>query len=97
MLARGIGRDDRCDAVLGKKIAQGSGVIGAVGQQAPLGATDGEQGPGALKIVGVARREDKGDGAAGVVGQRVDLRRPAAARGANGVMTSPPFAPAAER
>jgi hypothetical protein len=34
---------------------------------------------------------------AAIIAQRVDFGRAPTARGANGVMTSPPFAPAAER
>ncbi len=97
MFARRIGRDDGLGPSLGKPVAQGSGVIGAIRQQAPLRTPDGKQGSGALEIMGVAGRENEGDRAACIVGQRVDFRCPAAARGANGMMTSPPFAPAAER
>ena len=45
----------------------------------------------------VTQRQHEGDGAAEIIGQGVDFRRPSAARGANGVIKSPPFAPAAER
>jgi len=47
--------------------------------------------------MGIAGRKGKGDGSAKIAAQRVDFRRSSAARGANGVMTSPPFAPAAEQ
>ena len=97
MLARWVGRDDGLSPAFGKPVAQGPGVIGAVRQQTALGTTDFEQRPGALEVMDVAGCENEGDRAACVVCQRVELRRPAAARGANGMMTSPPFAPAAER
>lgn len=97
MFARWIWRDDRFGAAKGKPIAQTARVIGAVGEQPMARAPDSEKGSGTFEIVGISRRNREGDGPPAIIGQRVDFRRPTAARGANGMMTSPPFAPAAER
>ncbi|CAG1770589.1 hypothetical protein BAC2_01151 [uncultured bacterium] len=97
MLARGVGRNDGLRSPLGEPIAQTCSIIGTVGQQLVVGAADGEQRLGAGEVVGIAGREDEGDRSTGIVAQRVDFGRSSATRGANGVMTSPPFAPAAER
>lgn len=97
MLARGIGRDDGFCSSLGEPVAQTCSIIGAVGEQLVAGAAYGEQRLGAGQVVGIAGREDEGDRPTGVVAQRVDFGRASTARGANGVITSPPFAPAAER
>jgi len=97
VLARGIGWDDWLCSLLREPAAQARRIIGAIGQQLVAGTAYGQQRPGAGEIVGIAGRQDKGDGSAKIVAQRVDFRRSPAARGANGMMTSPPFAPAAER
>jgi len=97
VIARGIARDDRLGSTLGQPVAQTCCIIGAVGQQLVAGTTDGEQRRGAGEVMSIAGRQGEGDGAAAIVAQRMDFRRSPAARGANGMMTSPPFAPAAER
>lgn len=97
VLARGIRRDDGLCSSLGEPIPQTCSIIGAVGQQLVAGAADDEQRFGAGEIMSIAGRQGEGDGPAAIVAQRMDFRRSPAARGANGVMTSPPFAPAAER
>ena len=68
-----------------------------VREQFPAGLADSEQRPGTGKVMSVAGRQDEGDGTAVIIAQRVDFGGPPAARGANGMMMSPPFAPAAER
>ena len=97
VLARWIGRDDGLGSPLGEPVTQTCCIIGAVGQQFVAGAADGQQRLGTCEVMGVAGRQGEGDGAAPIIAQRVDFGRAPAARGANGVMTSPPFAPAAER
>ena len=51
----------------------------------------------ANKIVRIAGRNQESDGAAKIVGQRVDLGRLPAARAADGIVERSPFAPVAER
>ncbi len=97
MFARRVGRDHGLRPAVGEPVAQGPGVIGAIRLEAPRRTTDSEQGSGSVEIVGIAGSEDKGDRAARIAGRRVDFPRSAAARGANGMMTSPPFVPAAVR
>jgi len=97
MFSGWIGRDDGFGAARGEPIAQGFGVIGAVGEKPPGRARDRKKRAGADEIMGVAGRERERDGPSFVVRQGVDFSRPPAARGANGVIKSPPFAPAAER
>jgi len=71
--------------------------MGAVGEQLLAGTADGEQRLGAGEIVGVPGRQGECDRPATFIAQRVDFGHAPAARGANEVMTSPLFAPAAER
>ena len=97
MLAGRVGRDHGLGSALGEPVPQFARVVGAVGEQALGGAADRQKRASAHQIVGVARRQREGDGAALIIGQGVDFRRPTAARGANSMMMSPPFAPAAER
>jgi hypothetical protein len=97
MLARGVRRDDGVRAVLFEPIAQRAGIVGAVREQTATRLYDVEDSPRAGQIMDVARREHESDRPAEIVGQGMDFRRAPAARGANGVMMSPPFAPAAER
>lgn len=97
MFARRIGRDHRLGPARRKPIAQRSGVIGAIGKQFAARTTNVQQSACTGEVMGVAGRKRESDRPTGIVGQRVDFRRPSPARGANGVMMSPPFAPAAER
>lgn len=97
MLARGVRRDDGLCAALFQPIAQRASIVGAVREQTATRPHDVEDSPCAGQIMDVARRERESDRPAEIVGQGVDFRRAPAARGANGMMMSPPFAPAAER
>ncbi len=97
MLARGVGWDDGLCSSLGEPLAQTCSIIGAVGQQLVAGAAYGEQRLGAGEVMGIAGRQGEGDRPAAIIAQRMDFGRAPATRGANGVTTSPPFAPAAER
>ena len=97
VLSGRIGRDDGFGSSFDKPVAQAGGIVGAVREQFPAGPADSEQRPGAGKVMSVAGRQDEGDGTAVIIAQRVDFGGPPAARGANGMMMSPPFAPAAER
>jgi hypothetical protein len=56
-----------------------------------------DQAMSADQIVGVARRDQEGQGTAIIVCQRVDFGRLSAARATDGIVEGPPFAPAAER
>lgn len=97
MLARWVRWDDGLCAVLLQPIAQRSRVVGTVREQSAMRPHDVEDSPRAGQIMNVARRKRESDRPAEVVGQGVDFRRAPAARGANCMMMSPPFAPAAER
>jgi len=97
VLARGIRRNDWLCSSRCKPVAQARRIIGAVGQQLAARTAYSEQRPDTGEIVDISGCQDEGDGAAKIIAQRVDFRRSPAARGANGVMISPPFAPAAER
>lgn len=77
----------------GVPVAQACSIIGAVCQQLVTGTADGEQRPGASKIVGIPGRQSEGDRPAAIVARRVDFSRTSAARGANGVMISPHLRP----
>lgn len=97
VLARWVGRDDGFCSSLGKPLAQTCCIIGAIGQQLAAGTADGQQRLGTGEVMDISGRQGESDGPAAIIAQRMDFRRSPATRGANGVMTSPPFAPAAER
>lgn len=97
MLAGRVWRDDRLRTAFGEPVTQAPGVVGSVGDEAQRARHDGQQSPGAVEVVGIARGEFESEGPALIVGQRMDLRRAAAARASDGVAEGPPFAPAAER
>lgn len=97
VLAGRIGWDDGLHSPIDEPIAQTGRVISSICQQCVAGPANGEQRPGAGEIMGVAGCQDEGDWPAKIIAQRVDFGGSPAARGANGMMMSPPFAPAAER
>jgi len=97
MLASWIGRYDGFTAALGQPIAEFSGVVGPVRDEASWRWHASQQGGGADKIVGLARCHREGDGTTNVISQGMNFGRPSAARSADGMFEVPPFAPAAER
>lgn len=97
MLAGGVWWNDRLTAALDEPVPQLARVISAVGQKLARRGSQLEQGGGSNQVMGVARRQDQRPGPPQIIGQRVDFRRPAAARGPDGVVEGPPFAPPAER
>ena len=91
-LAPGSLRDDdlRCASI--QLVDDPVGVKRLVGDQAvELGPLD--QGRDADGVVALAGQQDEADEIAQRVGERQDFRRQAAARLANGLALSPPFAP----
>lgn len=89
--------DHRLAAAFGQPEPKLTRVVGAVGEQAPGRGRVPQQLGRADQVVSVARGDDQRPGAAALVGQGVDLRGPAAARGPDRLGEGPPFAPAAER
>ena len=92
-----MGWDHGLAAAFGKPQPQLSGIVGTVGDQPGRGADALEQRAGTDKIMRLPWREREGARAAQLIGQRVNLGRPSAARSADGVREVPPFAPLAER
>ena len=97
MFSSGIGRDDRLDAAPFEFLAQAVGIVGPVGQEALGARHHRDEFAGTDQIVGVAGRDQQGDGAPDLVRQRVDFGRLAATRAPDGIIEGSPFAPAAER
>ena len=97
MLAGWLWRDDDLAAAFGEPVAQGPGIVGAVGDELARGAGDGEQVARSVQVAGVAGGEDEGERAAELVGQRVNLGGTSTARTPDRMSAGPPFAPAAER
>ena len=77
--------------------SQLAGVVSAVGQELARRRHNPEQRRSSDEVMGVPGRQNQGSGPAQVVGQGVNLRRPTAPGGSDGVVEGPPFAPAAER
>lgn len=90
-LAVAAAGDDRRRALGAQGLAQPVGVIAPVGDQAL--AADGvpEQQVGTLQVGGVARCQRKPERPSEDIDERVDLRRPATARDANGLGLRSPF------
>jgi hypothetical protein len=89
--------NDRDRALVAQGAPEPVGIVAAVGDQ-PLHA-DGlayEQ-VGTFDVARVTRRQDEAERPAEEVDEGVDLRRPTAARDANGLGASPPFAPPEHR
>lgn len=97
MFSGRIGRNDGLDPALGEFGAQAFSIISSVGQKTAWMSDHADQAACANQIVGVARRDQEGQGTADIVCQRMDFGRLPATRAANGVVEGPPFAPAAER
>ena len=97
MLAGRIWRDHGLDAACGQYVAQTSGVVGSIGQQAARIADHADQAACPDQIMSVAWGNEEGQWTADIVGQRVDFGGLPPARAADGIVEGPPFAPAAER
>ena len=95
--AGGAGRDHGLDAPLGESASQSVGIIGLVGDQAASRGGYSQQRNRHADIGDVARRQGEGDRSAAIIGQAVDLARPAAARATDRFLPLPLFEPAAER
>ena len=97
VLAVRLRGDDDPAAALGEPVAQGARIVGTVGDELAWGSGDGEQIARSGQIAAVAGREDEGEWAAELVGQRVNLGGTSTARPPDRMSAGPPFAPAAER
>ncbi len=97
MLACWIGRDYRLAATLGEPSAKLAGIVGTVGNQLVGYGDATQESSGANEVVGIAGRDREGERTPILIGQRVNLGRPSAARSPDRVDEVPPFAPAAER
>ena len=97
MLSGRIWRDHRFGTAFGKPIAQASGVVGTICDQARRARQQSQQSSSAIEIVSIAGGELEAERPPSIIRQCVDLRRAAAARAPDGVVEGPPFAPAAER
>jgi hypothetical protein len=96
MLAGWIGRDDGLAVSFGKLAATLAGLVGAVGDELAGRGDTWQACARADEILGVARRDGEGERTASLVGRRVNVGRPSAARAADRVNEVPPFAPVAE-
>ena len=92
LLPNALARDDRRDALRAQVSAQPVGVVALVGGQAavPAGCL-GQHGWGGGDVGGVARRQQEDAGPAEDIGERVDLGRLAAARGADALRLRSPL------
>ena len=97
MLAGRIWRDDGFDPPLREFLAQASGIIGSVGDDALRPKPQGEQAASTVEVVNVSSCDQQGIRSPDLIGQRVDFGGLSPARAADGVVEGPPFAPAAER
>ena len=92
-----IGRNNGLGAAPLEPLAKPSRIVGPVRDQPTWCGNERQQVKGTVEVMGIARRQRKGNGPASRIGQGVDLGRAPAARAANGLREGPPFAPAAER
>jgi hypothetical protein len=97
VLARGIWWNDCFTPPFGEPVPEPARVIGAVREEFARRRHSGQQCLCAGQIMGVAWRQDQGQRAPALIGQRMNLGRPSAARSSDGLSEVPPFAPAAER
>ena len=96
--AVGLGGDHRFDASSGDLIADGIGIVAAIGKKGCDPILDhAEQRSEALHIVRLARRQTERDRSSNLVRQGMNLGRPSAARAPDRMGILPPFAPLAER
>jgi len=97
MLAGWVGRNDCLGASLREPLAQAPCVVGAICEETRGAGHKIEQSTDARKVVRIARGELESAWPSELIRQGMDFRRAAATRAPNGVVESPPFAPAAER
>ena len=90
----GVGGDDRLSPGGGNIPAEVVGVIGGVGDHL-LGRQAGDQGLGLGDVIALAGGQQEAHRQAQTAHRQVDLARQAPARAAEGLILSPPFAPAA--
>jgi len=81
----------------GQPVAQAVGIIGFVCEQTLWRSDRTEQRDCYRDVSDITRRQGDGDRSAAIVGQAVDLARPAASRAADRFFILPLFEPAAER
>ena len=85
-------RNDRLDAAIGQALAQPVGIERLVTDDSQAGDA-GDENVEARNVVPLARQEHEAHQIAERVNERCNLRRQAAARLADGLVLSPPFAP----
>jgi hypothetical protein len=91
------GRDDRFDTSLLEPVAKALGVISLVGNETLRRCNGRHDRLGHRDIGDVSWCQGEGDRSATIIGQSMDLARPAAARAPDRLALFPPFPPAAER
>jgi hypothetical protein len=89
--------DDGDRALFAQCGTQLVGIVSAVGDQALHADGFADEQVGALDIRCVARGQGKAERSSETIDECVDLRRPTTARDANGLGSSPPFAPPEHR
>ena len=97
MFAGRVWRDNGLAAMAFEPTAQARGIVGPVGEEPPWRGDVGQELRRGGDIGDIAGGQQEGDRPSQGIGQGVDLGRAPAARAADGVTESPPFAPAAER
>ncbi len=97
VLSGWVRRDDGFDRALGQPVSQAIGIISSISQQLARQRHRWQQIACGGQVVAVARCDQECDGAAPILGQRVDFGGASAARSADRLREVPPFAPAAER
>ncbi len=97
MLSGRVWRDDGLAAMAFEPTAQAHGIVGPVSDEAPWRLYVGQEPRRGGDVGDIAGGQQEGDRPSQRIGQGVDLGRAPAARAADGVAESPPFAPAAER
>src|SRR4029079_18745299 len=96
MFAGRIGRDHSFGAALIEPLAQTSGIVGLVSDQAARCRDNRQQLACDFEIMCIASRQREGNRSSAFVGQSMDLGRAPAARAADRMLEGTPFAPAAE-
>ena len=93
----GCGRDDGLNVSGSEPRAQAVGIIGFIGKQASGRDDCLQKRDSDADVCDVAWRQGDGDRSAAIVGQAMDLARPASPRTADRFFILPLFEPAAER
>ena len=90
------GDDGDCTLIAQRRV-KAIGVISAVRNAALHASGRTDERVGTLDVRCIARRQREPEWPPEEIDERMDLRRPAAARDANGIGLSPPFPPPAQR